>query len=108
MENRVDNPIETYPITTPSSSSTQVVLSPEVASTLSSKSIHPIDQSHARAVAAQQRAYDKAVYWHIRAIRAMGRTNINTIEISQALEIPIANVDLAIFALKDKGVKAAT
>ena len=46
-----------------------------------------------------------AVYSHIRAIRALGRTRVNSADISDALEIPRKEVDKAIRELTDKGVK---
>ncbi len=50
---------------------------------------------------------ENAVYGYIRAIRALGRTNITTGEISRALEIPLEQVDAAVSNLKNKGVKVA-
>ena len=47
-----------------------------------------------------------AVYAHIRAIRALGRTEINTSEIADALSLPVAEVNRAISSLKKNGVRA--
>jgi hypothetical protein len=47
-----------------------------------------------------------AVYAHIRAIRSLGRTQINTSEIAAALSLPVAEVNRAISSLKKKGVRA--
>jgi len=46
-----------------------------------------------------------AVYAHIRAIRALGRTTINTSEIATALSLPIDEVNRAVSTLNSKGVK---
>src|SRR5271163_1479133 len=53
----------------------------------------------------RQRAINAAVFAHVRAIRSLGRTKISNVEISDALSLPIAEVDLAIRALKTKGMK---
>ena len=50
---------------------------------------------------------ENAVYGFIKAVRALGRTNITTGEISRALEIPLKQVDAAALNLKNKGVKVA-
>jgi len=46
-----------------------------------------------------------AVYAHIRAIRALGRTKINTAEVADALLLSVGEVNRAISSLKGKGVK---
>jgi hypothetical protein len=46
-----------------------------------------------------------AVYGYIRAIRALGRVGVNTAEISQALSISQRDVERAMKALADKGVR---
>ena len=46
-----------------------------------------------------------AVYSHIRAIRALGHTRVNSADISDALGILQKDVDKAIRELTDKGVK---
>jgi DNA-binding MarR family transcriptional regulator len=48
-----------------------------------------------------------AVYAHIRAIRALGRTEVNTSDIAEALSLPVAEVNRAVSSLKKKGVKAS-
>jgi transcription initiation factor IIE alpha subunit len=48
-----------------------------------------------------------AVYSHIQAIRALGRTDINTEEIAKALSIPVVSVNSVIAKLKEKGVRIA-
>lgn len=48
---------------------------------------------------------ERAVYAHIRAIRTLGRTSVNTAEIAKALSLSISQVERAVAGLKDKGVK---
>jgi hypothetical protein len=48
---------------------------------------------------------ENAIYAHIRAIRALGRTAINTRELASALSLSIGEVNRAISSLKKKGVK---
>jgi hypothetical protein len=50
---------------------------------------------------------EKAVYSHIRAKRALGRSTINTTEIAAALGIPVHQVNVAIRNLTSKGVRIA-
>jgi hypothetical protein len=50
---------------------------------------------------------EKAVYAHIQAVRTLGRNQINTVEIAQALDIPAAYVLAAIEKLRTKGVRIA-
>jgi hypothetical protein len=49
---------------------------------------------------------ENAIYAYIRAIRALGRKEINTSEIADALSLPILEVNRAIASLKKKGVRA--
>lgn len=48
---------------------------------------------------------EAAVYSHLRAIRALGRTQINSLDVARALGLPVADVEEAIRNLSDKGVK---
>jgi hypothetical protein len=48
---------------------------------------------------------ENAIYAHIRAIRALGRKRINTVEIANALALSVPTVNQAIASLKKKGVK---
>jgi len=50
---------------------------------------------------------ENAVYGHIRAIRALGRTRIDTSEIANALGISISQVHKTLESLKKKGVRLA-
>jgi DNA-binding MarR family transcriptional regulator len=52
------------------------------------------------------KSVQNAVYAYIRAIRALGRTQINTSEIADALSLSIAEVNRAISSLKKNGVRA--
>lgn len=56
---------------------------------------------------ARPKALENAVYGHIRAVRALGRTQINASEIAAALSVPLSDVITAIAALRNKGVKIA-
>lgn len=51
------------------------------------------------------KSVENAVYAYIRAIRTLGRTTVNTIEIAAALSIPVSKVNAALDALKRKGVR---
>lgn len=48
---------------------------------------------------------ESAVYAHIQAVRALGRTQIEPQEIARALGLSLAQVTNTIQALKQKGVK---
>ena len=49
---------------------------------------------------------ESAVYAHIQAVRALGRTHIEPQEIARALGLSVSQVQGTIAALKSKGVKA--
>jgi hypothetical protein len=51
---------------------------------------------------------ESAVYSHIQAMRALGRTKINTVEISRALGLSLAAVDNTLQSLKKKGVRVTS
>ncbi len=51
------------------------------------------------------KSVENAIYAHIRAIRALGRDTINTIEIAEALSLTVPEVNRAISALEKRGVK---
>ena len=48
---------------------------------------------------------ESAVYSYIQALRAVGRTRINTADIAMALNLPLKIVERAAANLKEKGVK---
>ena len=50
---------------------------------------------------------ENAVYGHIQAVRALGRTEITASEIAAALSVPVLDVINALAALTSKGVKIA-
>jgi len=50
---------------------------------------------------------EAAVFAYIQAIRALGKTDVNTTEISRALRIPLGDVQAVIKTLAKKGVKVA-
>lgn len=52
-----------------------------------------------------KRVIQGAVYAHIRAVRALGRTRLNTAEIAEALSLSIGEVNRAVASLKTKGVR---
>lgn len=52
-------------------------------------------------------AVENAVFAHLQAIRALGRTTLNTAEVAAALSIPVADVNKAVLSLSKKGVKLA-
>ena len=53
----------------------------------------------------EKKNIQRAVYAHIRAVRALGRKRITTGEIAEALSLPVSEVNRAITALKRKGVR---
>jgi hypothetical protein len=48
---------------------------------------------------------ENAVYAHIRAIRALGQTSVNTSEVAAALSLPVGQVNSVLSSLKRRGVK---
>jgi hypothetical protein len=48
---------------------------------------------------------ERAVYAHIRALRTLGQTTVNTMEISEALSIPPNRIMEILHRLHSKGVK---
>jgi hypothetical protein len=48
---------------------------------------------------------EKAVYGYLRAIRALGRTDLNVSDVAAALNIAVPLVIAALGALRSKGVK---
>ena len=46
-----------------------------------------------------------AVYAHIQAVRALGQTRVNSVDISHALSLPVGKVEQALQQLKGKGVR---
>jgi len=56
---------------------------------------------------AAEKKIETAVYGYVRSIRALGKTRVNTSDISKALGIPLESVDRALASLSDKGIKIA-
>lgn len=50
-------------------------------------------------------ALENAVYAHIQAVRALGKTKISPEEIARALHLPLSTVQQSISALQSKGIK---
>jgi hypothetical protein len=48
---------------------------------------------------------ESAIYGHIKAVRALGRTKIAPEEIARALDLPLSAVEQSLSALQNKGVK---
>src|SRR6478672_6861948 len=55
----------------------------------------------------QSKVVREAVYGHIKALRKLGQTRVNTSDIALALNIPRSLVEQAVAQLEDKGVKIA-
>jgi len=65
------------------------------------------DVPRARRPVRTSRRVQSAIYAYIRAIRALGRTKINTSEVADALSLSVAEVNRAISSLKKKGVRVS-
>jgi hypothetical protein len=48
---------------------------------------------------------ENAIYTYMRAVRALGRTKIDTGDVANALSLPLDQVNGALSSLKKKGVK---
>ena len=48
---------------------------------------------------------ESAVLAHIRAVRALGREQINTVDIAEALNLPVRKVNSVLDQLKKRGVR---
>lgn len=90
-------------ITTTSSATTTHVFSGTAASAVPDVLVHSRDVLRARSKL--EAGIEGAVYSHIRAVRALGRTSITSLEVSRALNLPIHVVDEALRRLAYKGVK---
>ena len=67
-------------------------------------SVERPQQARARQGAVQKQIV-AAVYAHIKAVRSLGRTGINTADIARALGLPLHEVERAVAALQTKGVR---
>ncbi len=52
-----------------------------------------------------QKGIEAAVYAHIRAMRALGHTNVNSLAVARALSLSVTDVEAAMRNLSDKGVR---
>lgn len=50
---------------------------------------------------------ETAVYTYIRALRSLGKTQVNSAEIARALGVPVSNVDRVLPKLTEKGIRRA-
>jgi hypothetical protein len=50
---------------------------------------------------------EAAVYSYIQALRALGKTQVNTAEIARALGLPVSIVDSVLPKLNEKGIRRA-
>jgi hypothetical protein len=48
---------------------------------------------------------EAAVHSHVRALRALGKTQVNTSEIARALRLPVSIVNSVLPELNEKGIK---
>jgi len=57
--------------------------------------------------AIKQKKIENAVYAHIRALRALGHTRVNSTDVAIALKVPHSAVERAVKSLTAKGIKVA-
>jgi hypothetical protein len=82
------------------------IISTNTASTMNTYTLAGGSVGRSRVVSSRsQKNIKSAVYAHIQAVRALGRTTINTVEISKALGLPLADIDRTVKLLKEKGVR---
>jgi hypothetical protein len=84
------------------------IINTNTASTIGMKNIYPAAGSagHSGVVSPPSRKnLESAIYAHIQAVRALGRMTVNTVEISKALGLSLADVDRIVKLLKEKGVR---
>ena len=48
---------------------------------------------------------EDAIFTYVQAIRALGRTQLNTVEIAEALSLRVAEVDAAVVRLRERGIR---
>jgi hypothetical protein len=46
-----------------------------------------------------------AVYAHVRALRALGKTRVNSADIARSLGLSVREVEIAMVDLRDRGIK---
>ena len=80
---------------------------PSASGTQVSVTVSNVRHKAARKAARKKRQrFESAIYSHIRAMRALGRTRLNTAEIAEALSLSIDEVNRAVSSLKKKGVRS--
>jgi hypothetical protein len=52
-----------------------------------------------------KKGVENAVYAYLQALRSLGRTTLNTVEVADALSLNMADVNRAVASLSKKGVK---
>lgn len=50
---------------------------------------------------------ETAVYTYVRALRTLGKTQVNTAEIARALGVPVSSVDRVLSKLSERGIRRA-
>lgn len=90
-----------------SATAAALIITEDVTPTAQREWMEPPEQATTRGGAARKEELANAIYWHIQAIRAVGRERVNTAEIARALGVSLADVEKAIAGLKKKGVKVA-
>jgi len=88
-----------------SSTSSLLILSTESTTT---KGQFQVDDTHNVRThrARSSKSVQNAVYAYVRAIRALGRTKVNTSEVANALSLPVNQVNGVLESLRKKGVRA--
>ncbi len=101
--------VKVAPRTNQSSSSATMIISTTVSRTSPRQVVQTAraPQTARRTRSLSDKDVEKAVYAYIRAVRALGRETINTLDISRALSIPLPRVEKAAERLESKGVRLA-
>ena len=92
-------------ISAPSSGSNTSVSITTSTSTTAFRVDRPVVARDEKDRAQELRRIEAAVFSHIKALRALGKTLVNTAEISDALSISRQEVERAIKGLEQKGVR---
>jgi hypothetical protein len=95
------------PITSSSSSTGQAFIHRETPTAPATRIEVPLPPTKRQVSRTEALDAETAVFLHIKAIRSMGRTSVNSIEIAQSLGISHAAVVAAIIKLQNKGIKVA-
>jgi hypothetical protein len=79
----------------------------QTTSTASSVFVHTPPAVSKRVETKDKQDFESAVFAYIQAMRAMGRTKLNTADIAQALGCKPSDVEQTLASLRPKGVKKA-